>query len=156
MRMVTLIFDAIFNPRKLESKRRIDGMVAIIVIYVLFLVTLHDVMKIHARDWKLMLLGFVGFLFYVYGSAGINMIMFRFRDHFGYVSCFPGVFVPYIFVPPLYLFFSSSWVVLFPFIWSVYLEYRVARNFASMKTALLVLVSKGLRSLLVSMMVMGE
>ena len=110
MRVMTLIFDAIFSPCKLEGKRRVDGMIAVVVIYVLFLVTLHDVLRIHAHDWKLVLLGFVGFLFYVYGSAGINMIMFRFRDYFGYVSCFPGVFVPYIFVPPLYLFFSSpSW-----------------------------------------------
>ena len=151
---MTLIFDAIFNPKKLENKRRLDGMVAVVIIYVLFIVSLHDVLGIRARDWKLIILGLLGSLFYVYGSAGINTIIFRFRDHFGYVSSFPAVFVPYIFVPPLYLFFSSFWIVLFPFVWSAYLEYRVARSFAGMKTAILVLVSKGVRSLLISMMVM--
>lgn len=65
---------------------------------------------------------------YVYGVAGVYLLLVNIKDAKEFVSTFPAVMVPYFFFPPLYVITGNLWSSLPLTIWSTYLEFLVVTS----------------------------
>ncbi|HCZ06470.1 MAG: hypothetical protein PWP37_934 [Thermotogota bacterium] len=148
-----LIFRAIFQPKRIKSRSHIDSLLCLLVIILVFAVSFWPFFVRSFMWWKVLLAG--GFLFplYVYGIAGVYLLIARVDNTVEFVSSFPGVMVPYIFFPPLYIATGSFWLLLPLALWSGILEVFLLKSRSLYKTLFGVIAFKALRIALLFLVV---